>query len=147
MGIANVGNRKKNAAYSDEYGTPKKLYDKWDALFNFDIDLAATAENAKNPNFINQHMDFFNVKPFKGVGWLNPPYSKKVQFLERVYELTRHPQCTIVCLLPHSTSEKWWHNLVQKRADKKIPLLGRIRFDGAKWHAPYSNVLVIYRAI
>jgi hypothetical protein len=75
---------------SVEWSTPDDTFATRHAKFNFELDVCATAENAKLPNFISPEMDAFKTPwtiardcgPGIGVDdpnaparcWMNPPY-------------------------------------------------------------------------
>jgi len=149
MGIANVGNKPKKKpgdTYKDDYGTPLKLFVYWNDIFDFDADLAANANNAKCAKYVDKEQDFFTLRDLRGNFWLNPPYGEALKtWLPRVYELSRSPKCTIVTLLPASIETVWYRQWVSGKADKIEAVPYRVKFEGAKWSAPFPNVIAIYR--
>ena len=76
---------------SDEWSTPQDTFDRLNSEFLFDVDLAATAENAKVPSFYTKEMDSLSIswsgdtmrKDGPACGWLNPPYSSPQQWIEK----------------------------------------------------------------
>ena len=133
------------ASGKTDYGTPKKEYGHYDAMFGFDLDVCATAENAKCDKYFTPE-DNALEQTWTGVCWMNPPYGKDLpKWLEKAYKETRKPRCTVVAFIPASTETKWWHEWVVGKADKVIYHKGRVQFDGAEWPAKYANVAVVYR--
>jgi phage N-6-adenine-methyltransferase len=67
---------------SDEWTTPQVFWNLLDDEFNFNLDVAASAENAKCKAFLTIEDDALNVdwsmRGYCGppTCWLNPPYSK-----------------------------------------------------------------------
>lgn len=60
----------------DDWETPQGIFDELNAEFNFDIDVAASRNNAKcKVYFDEEYTDTFN-QIWSGVCWLNPPYSR-----------------------------------------------------------------------
>lgn len=55
--------------------TPDELFDFLNMFFQFDMDVAATEDNAKVSNFISPEEDTFKT-PWLGTCWMNPPYGK-----------------------------------------------------------------------
>ena len=76
--------------------------------------------------------------------FVNPPYSRGIidLWMEKCYNESLKGTL-IVALIPVSTSSKWWHNYVWKKAEI-IYYKGRIRFKGAPFTAPFSSCLAIY---
>ena len=46
---------------SDEWATPQDVFNQLNAEFRFDVDLAATAENAKVPHFYTKERDALSI--------------------------------------------------------------------------------------
>lgn len=98
----------------DERCTPQRLFDDLHAEFQFDIDCAASIDNAKLPLFFG----------FGGVAtdaleedwggmtcWLNPPYSVAGAFVKKARE-EADKGATVVLLLPSRTDTKYWHKYI-----------------------------------
>lgn len=102
---------------SDEWSTPKDFYNQLHTEFDFQIDLAATSENAQCLAFysiINNALE----RAWHQVadrGWLNPPYSRGLcgKFIADGVEIR---------LLP-----------------------GRLKFGGCKDAAPFPSMVVVFR--
>ena len=62
---------------TDLWSTPQDFFDKLDAEFHFDMDVCATADNAKVKNFISPEEDGLKVK-WVGTCWMNPPYGRAI---------------------------------------------------------------------
>lgn len=76
---------------SVEWGTPQDVYDARNLMHSFELDVCATAENAKHSNYITPEMDAFKTRwtvdgtdsgePADGVRparcWMNPPYCRQ----------------------------------------------------------------------
>ncbi|MEN6567165.1 MAG: DNA N-6-adenine-methyltransferase [Veillonellales bacterium] len=125
-----------------DWETPQDLYDKLNEEFNFNIDVCATAENAKHSNYISPEQDGLQ-QDWRGVCWMNPPYGREIgNWIRKAYEESRKG-CTVVCLLPSRTDTCWWHEYVMKGEIRFIR--GRLKFAGAKNAAPFPSVIVIFR--
>ena len=128
---------------SDEWSTPQELYDRLHAEFDFQIDLAASAENHKCGLWFDKESDALThpwAADLLSCGWLNPPYSRGLcaKFIAKAAE-ERCKGFTTVMLLPARTDTKAFHAHIynskkwQAREGVEIRLLpGRIRFGGAK---------------
>lgn len=103
----------------DTWETPRWLFKQLEQEFNFEVDLAATAENTQCEYFVP---DFFTGEYESVTGdsfgidycdrfdcaFMNPPYSRGLilKFVEKAWEDSKY--CKIVMLLPVRTSTKWW---------------------------------------
>jgi phage N-6-adenine-methyltransferase len=114
---------------SDEWETPPDLV-KWaEEKFGgpFTLDVAATAENTKAPNFYTKEMNGLSL-PWTGRVWMNPPYSNIRPWLEKA--IASREQCeVIVCLLPCATDTKWFHDCILPHFETFF-IKGRVRFLG-----------------
>jgi len=122
-----------------EWGTPQVLFDKLNALFNFEMDLCATENNHKMKPFISPEQDSFTVEwDFKS-SYLNPPYGEPenkcgrrckkkkcekrgfhadryipgvIDWVNRAQHMTvKYEGTRIVSLLPARTETKWFQTI------------------------------------
>lgn len=143
---------------SDEWSTPQETFDALHAEFDFQIDLAATAENKKCSAYYDQHddslaQDWMNPLGRRTRGWLNPPYSRGLcaKFIAKAAEERRNGFLTVM-LLPARTDTKAFHAHIydaetwQAREGVEIRFLpGRLKFGGCKDAAPFPSMVVIFR--
>ena len=144
---------------SDEWTTPRDLYDALDAEFSFSLDAAATADNACCPAFVTQAEDALQarwrrVPPQRirpPVVWLNPPYSKVRLFIQKA-QAEAADGCTVVCLVPSRTDTRWFHDYVWDAATHAFRpqvevrfFRGRLKFGDGTGSAPFPSMLVIFR--
>ena len=140
---------------SDEWATPQNLFDQLNAEFDFEIDLAATAENTKCASFYSLQSDSLSQHWGSRFarGWLNPPYSRGLcgHFIEKAARQRRMGFLTVM-LLPSRTDTKAFHAHIydidtwQPRNGIEIRLLaGRLRFSNSKTPAPFPSMIVIFR--
>lgn len=146
------------SSQSDEWYTPQDLYDRLHAEFDFQIDLAATAENKKCSAYYDMHddslaQDWMNALGQRKRGWLNPPYSRGLcaKFIAKAAEERRKSFLTVM-LLPARTDTKAFHAHIydaekwQAREGVEIRLLpGRLKFGGCKDAAPFPSMVVVFR--
>lgn len=87
---------------SDNWATPRWLYEKLDAIFNFDFD----------PCPLNADFDGLKVE-WGFSNYVNPPYSRilKPKFIQRAYEEYKKGK-TCVLLIPAATGTKQFHELL-----------------------------------
>lgn len=62
---------------TDMWATPQPLFDLLDSVFRFDIDVCATAENAKCARFFTDADDGLQQE-WRGTCWMNPPYGRGI---------------------------------------------------------------------
>lgn len=71
---------------TDEWATPKQLFDKLNAEFHFNTDVCATAENAKCSRYYTKEQDGLKQE-WRGVCWMNPPYGREIEkWIRKAYE-------------------------------------------------------------
>lgn len=131
-----------------DWGTPKPFFTRLNAEFDFEIDLAATEDNALCPAFFSPAQDSLSqtwtTSPGKAA-WLNPPYGSSIPaWVEKAYRSSVENGATVVVLIPSRTDTAWWHDWAMK-ADEIRFVRGRLRFEGAPSSAPFPSSVLIYR--
>lgn len=135
---------------SELWGTPQDVFGVLEARFGgFDLDAAATRDNAKCDLYLDEAIDALNtswLRPDyvreKGEGaetwtsvpvedmrtvFLNPPWGRGIdRWLKKAYEESRKG-VTVCCLLPSCTDTKYWRDYVWKAAEVRF-VTGRIKF-------------------
>ena len=140
---------------SDEWETPKEVFNKFNSIFNFELDAASTIENKLCPNYYTLEDDSLKQdwSKFETV-WCNPPYGRKIgKFIEKGYVTSKTG--TIVCfLIPSRTDTKWWYEYCSK--GYVIFIKGRLKFVNRtfpSWNkegnfkilpAPFPSAIVIF---
>jgi len=114
--------KNRNIKHSDNWATPKWLYDELNKEFNFDFD----------PCPLNHNMiwDGLNVD-WGSCNFVNPPYSRKLKeaFIKKAYYEWCYFGRTSVLLLPVSTSTIVFHEYIYPFAEIRL-LKKRIAFEG-----------------
>jgi len=126
---------------TDLWATPQDLFDKQDAIYGFELDVCATADNAKCSRFFTEEDDGLK-QPWSGVCWMNPPYGRTIgMWMRKAYESSL-AGATVVCLVPSRTDTHWWHNYAMRG---KIEFIrGRLKFGNAKNSAPFPSALIVF---
>jgi len=115
-----------------EWRTPTWLFKKLDDEFHFDLDAAATNENALAPLYFTKEDDALKqdwyVKGQVEKIFLNPPYGRDVvrSFVREAFWESRSG-ATVVCLIPFVGSG--WFKTYCFRA-KEIRIIGRVKYIG-----------------
>ena len=113
--------KNRNISHSDNWETPKKLYNSLDAEFGFDFD----------PCPINC-ADFDGLQIDWGKSnFVNPPYSQKLKeaFVKKAIKESNKGKLCIL-LLPVSTSTILFHDYILPNAEEIRFLRGRVKFKG-----------------
>ena len=115
---------------TDEWETPQDYFDRLDSIYEFDFDLACSKENCKTAdgftleeNSLDQNWAqiTYDMLPLndKGWLWLNPPYSKITEFVDKAWSEFAHG-ARIVMLVPARTDTKWFHTFIYNPNNYKI---------------------------
>lgn len=130
---------------SDEWCTPKDLFNEFDELFNFNLDAASTHENALcDDHFTIEENGLERSWKGKRV-WCNPPYSNVEAWVDKALaETDVNVDTFVVMLLPSRTDTKWFHKLLYKHQVSVKFIRGRLRFNGCKQNAPFPSILVFF---
>ena len=142
---------------SDEWGTPRLLFQKLHDEFNFCVDVCATEENALLDSYVSDALneDWAEKckKTHSASRWfthsffMNPPYSKAEEMMARMSELFRyHPNHKFVALLPARTDTRWFHNYVLPYYSEIRFIKGRVPFVGGIFVAPFPSMIVVYNS-
>jgi len=153
-----------------EWETPQEFFDKYNEIYNFNLDVCATKDNAKCGKYFTKEDDGLS-KDWEGVCWMNPPYGrpehpcksncKKKKCVERgyhqneyvagiedwmkkAYEESCYTHTTVVCLVPARTDTNWWHEYAMKGEIDFIR--GRLKF-GSKDAAPFPSAVVVFKGV
>lgn len=120
-----------------ERETPDDLFNAVNSIFNFNLDAAATSENAKCSKYFTKE-DNGLIQSWSGKRvWLNPPYNKELirkgikgiyNWLEKVCEERSRTEI-IVVLCPIDPSTAWSKKFIQQ-ANYFWPLPHRVKFVG-----------------
>ena len=128
---------------SCEWATPQETFDELHREFGFDLDVCATAENAKCERFYTK-ADNGLQQPWAGVCWMNPPYGRGIGQWIRKAHTAALDGATVVCLVPARTDTAWWQDYCANAADVRF-LRGRLKFGGCKNSAPFPSAVVVFQ--
>lgn len=130
-----------------DWATPWNLFNVLNEEFNFALDAAASAENAKCSPYLTEDDDAFTVCWSDLIGtravWLNPPYGREIgDWIEKAY-IESKKGCTVVCLVFCRSDTKWWHQWAMKAAEVRL-IPGRVTFEGAQASAPAPSCVLVF---
>ena len=127
---------------TDLWSTPRDFFDDYNAIYHFDVDVCATAENALCAKFYSPEDNGLS-KEWHGVCWMNPPYGREIgKWMNKAYESSLHG-ATVVCLVPARTYTAWWHDYAMKGVITFVR--GRLKFGGSKNSAPFPSAVVVFQ--
>ena len=125
---------------TDMWETPQDLFDRYDAIYHFETDVCAVADNAKCERFFSPEIDGLKQE-WTGICWCNPPYGKKIgEWVKKA----ANSSATVVMLLPARTDTKWFHEYCLPHAEVEF-LRGRLRFGGGKNSAPFPSMIAVFK--
>lgn len=115
---------------SDNWKTPKDLYNALNQIFNFDFD----------PCPLNPDFDGLSIEWGKR-NFVNPPYSNLIEWVKKA-DLEAFKGKLVVMLIPSRTDTKAFHNYIKNKAEYHF-IRGRLKFN-EKTPAPFSSMIVIF---
>jgi len=118
------------------------VYDELDREFGVELDVCATAGNAKCPRYFTQADDGL-AQAWRGVCWMNPPYGTGIGAWMRKAHESSLLGATVVCLVPARTDTRWWQDIATLGEVRFLS--GRLRFGGADTGAPFPSAVVVFR--
>lgn len=131
-----------------DWATPQAFFDIVNAEFDFNLDAAASPENAKCERFFTEADDGLS-QPWEGVVWCNPPYGRGIaNWIKKGFEESRRsPDSSVVMLIPARTDTNYWHEYVMRASEVRL-IRGRLVFGQgeALSNAPFPSALVIFEA-
>jgi phage N-6-adenine-methyltransferase len=126
---------------TDLWATPQEFFDKYNALYGFNLDVCANQNNAKCSNFFSIE-DNGLEQEWRGSCWMNPPYGREIiHWMRKAYESSLCG-ATVVCLVPARTDTKWWHEYAMKGDIEFIK--GRLKFGNSKNSAPFPSAVIVF---
>jgi phage N-6-adenine-methyltransferase len=129
---------------SDDWETPQNFFDKLNSEFGFQVDAAASPDNAKCAVFFTKQMNGLAQEWSGKVVFVNPPYGKQMsKWMQKAFESSL-AGATVVCLVHSRTDTRWWFEWVQGKAEVRF-VRGRLKFGDGKQSAPFPSAVVIYR--
>ena len=126
---------------SDDWATPQNLFDELNAIHKFDLDVCASASNAKCKKFFDKEIDGL-TQEWIGSVWCNPPYGRTIgSWIKKAFESAGNGT-KVVMLIPARTDTAWWHDYVAK--GEVTFIRGRLKFGNSKNSAPFPSAIVVF---
>ena len=135
---------------NDEFGTPDWVFRGLDYEFHFDVDVAASAENAKCERYITAREDALCMSWGNPGEWAfcNPPYSQPnvPLFVKRAVNQSKKGIGSVL-VLQLDVTEIWAESIDGVASEVRLLSPGRLKFVGASNSAKFGTVFVIYRPL
>ena len=127
---------------TDEWATPQGLFNQLDETFHFEIDVCASAENAKCERYFTKEQDGLQQDWGGAVIWCNPPYGREIgKWVEKCAKRIG----VSVMLLPARTDTRWWQEYIVDNPTADVRFIkGRLKFGDGKNSAPFPSAIVIF---
>lgn len=136
-----------NNSYQN-WQTPQWLFNRLNEIYNFNVDGAASHDNALLPNYYTE-TGFFGVKPLVENFFINPPWDELSQ---DIWWETASTTRTVM-LVPFTPETKMWHKYVWKPSvqvfvfNKRINYVSPITKQEQKGIARPSCLVIFNRGI
>lgn len=131
---------------SEEWETPRALFEELNKEFNFTLDAASSDLNAKVERHYTKEDDGLSKDWSGETVFLNPPYGRNIKaWIKKAYEESKN--ATIVLLIPARTDTSYFHDYILDKAEIRF-IRGRLRFEMGgvvRDPAPFPSMIVIYK--
>ncbi|KZU10456.1 putative prophage LambdaSo DNA modificationmethyltransferase [Lactiplantibacillus plantarum] len=133
----------------EDWETPQDFYDRLNAKYHFEWDLAASDDNAKCSCYFTRDDNSleYDWGGLSGNLFLNPPYGRELKLWVRKAANTKlKAKQNLVMLIPARTDTSYWHDYIFNHAEIKF-LRGHLKFEvgGISGDsAPFPSAVVIY---
>jgi len=126
---------------SPEWGTPQWLFDLLHQEFRFELDVCATAENAKCKRYFTQDDDGLLKDWAPRRCWMNPPYGGEIGgWMQKAVQESKKG-ALVACLIPaRPDTNWWWENALQ--GEMRF-IRGRLVWQDGGTPAPFPSAVVI----
>lgn len=126
--------------------TPRPLFDRLHAEFDFTLDAAASPENCLCPRFFTREEDAL-ASVWEGRVFVNPPYGRGLgRWVAKVAE-ARLTAELVAALLPVRSDTAWWHDYVMLASEVRL-IRGRLSYQGGPsergHNAPFPSAVVVF---
>jgi len=150
---------------SDDWTTPRQFFDTLNDEFHFDIDGAATKQNALCSRYYGIDNGGRGKPECLGDAltgpwamgssiFINPPYSMCKEFIAKAAQEQQANNVLSVLLIPARTDTRWFHQYVwDEKANAPRPnvsvrfIKGRLKFGGGTNSAPFPSMLVVFHRV
>ena len=116
-----------------EWETPPDIFAACDAIWHFDLDVAASHENHLCDEYFTIEDDGLSQSWEGHRGWCNPPYGRSGnnsigRWIEKAAKESMKPDTMVVCLVPARTDTHYFADWVFPYAAEVSYLRGRVKY-------------------
>ena len=132
---------------SEEYETPKEIFEPLQKEFNLQLDVCASSSNHKLDNYFTKEDDALTKDWHKhGNFWMNPPFGRQLKkWVQKGYEESQKGVIG-VSILPVRSNTLWWHKyIIDTKAEVRF-LKGEIKFGDCKRGLWLPFAIVIWKS-
>ena len=129
---------------TDERYTPLTLFNPLNEIFDFTLDVAATAENAKCSKFYTKETDGLSQSWAGERVFCNPPYSRGQ--IEKWLTKAAESNAELALFILPCFLETRWAQLIWQCASMIYFPKGRVKFAGMKSGAKFGTIFVYFGA-
>ena len=132
---------------SEEYETPKEIFEPLQKEFNLQLDVCASSSNHKLDNYFNKEDDALTKDWHKqGNFWMNPPFGRQLKkWVQKSHEESQKGVVG-VSILPVRSNTLWWHKyIIDTKAEVRF-LKGEIKFGDCKRGLWLPFAIVIWKS-
>ena len=144
------------SSISNEWETPKELFEKLNMEFKFTLDPCCTEDNKTCETYYTMK-DNGLTKDWGGHSvYVNPPYGREIgKWVKKCYDESLKGTLCVMCI-PSRTDTKWFHEYIYGKAEIRF-LKGRLKFinrllpsykeDGnfKVSSAPFPSMVVVFQ--
>jgi site-specific DNA-methyltransferase (adenine-specific) len=145
------------SSISNEWETPKNLFDTLNKEFNFTLDPCCTKENKLCKKYYTIKTDGLSKDWSGETVFINPPYGREIgKWVKKCYEESLKGTICVM-LIPSRTDTKWFHTYIYNKAEIRF-LKGRLKFINRllpSWRidgnfkmqsAPFPSMVVVFNS-
>jgi site-specific DNA-methyltransferase (adenine-specific) len=152
-----MNNKLMFSSISNEWETPRELFDILNREFHFTLDPCATDDNHLCDKYFTIEDDGLMYSWFYETVFCNPPYGRYIgKWVKKCYESSIYFGSTCVMLIPARTDTKWLHDYIYNKAEIRF-IKGRLKFVNRllpSWNkegnyklqsAPFPSMIVVFK--
>lgn len=132
---------------TDEYTTPGDILQFAREILevkNFDLDPATMPDNNTKANKFFTKADDGLTKEWVGKIWINPPFSKNKEFIQKAIDSYHVGRADKIIYLTRSEYRTTWARMLLDNAEYQVIYNGYTRYGGMKNAALFSTVLYTF---
>jgi site-specific DNA-methyltransferase (adenine-specific) len=136
---------------TNEWYTPKEVFEPLHKEFNFTLDPCCTKYSAKCKKFYTEDDDGLSKDWSEDTVFVNPPYGRQIKdWVKKSYTESKKG-ATVVMLIPARTDTSYWHDYIFNKASDIRFIRGRIKFerqDGTLGDScPFPVAIIVFKPI